>query len=205
VIFDRVESASAEFPKIWFLHLPSEPSLDGAPSVEVPDRVIRYHGDTAAWLSDPAGDTNLLSTGRSRAILRTLAPQPARITKRGGEGHDFWGHPYNPKAQYNHTLDIRGVDQEVYRRPPHSPWRLEVEPASAQTRDYFLHLLYVLDEHAETPPPAERLSDGTRLGARFTLGDRSVAVLFDTAGPLGGRLTVSQAGAVLHDAELPSS
>jgi hypothetical protein len=203
VIFDRVESTSAEFPKIWFLHLPSEPAVEGAATVEVPDHVIRYEGDSATWLSDAAGDTNLLSAGRSRAVLRTLWPEPARITKRGGEGHDFWGHPYNPKAQYNHTLDIHGADQAVYRRPPLSPWRLEVEPASAQARDCFLHLLYVLDEDAEVPSRAERLRDGTRLGARFTLASRVITVLFDTEGPLGGRLTVSEAGAVLHDAEFP--
>jgi len=203
VIFDRVEATRADLPKAWFLHLPSEPRVEGAATVEVPDHVVRYEGDTSTWLSDPAGDTNLLTTGRSRAVLRTLAPHPARITKRGGAGHDFWGHPYNPAAQYNHTLDRNGVEQSAYRRPPLSPWRLEVEPAPGPTRDYFLHLLYVTDEFGEDPAPAERTQEGDRLGARFGLGEWTVTVLFDTAGAIGGRLRVVRSGEAVHDAEFP--
>jgi hypothetical protein len=41
-----------------------------------------------------------------------------------------------------------------------------------------------------------------RLGARIKLGARAVTVLFDTEGPLGGRLTISEGGTVLHDADL---
>jgi hypothetical protein len=205
LIFDRVEATSADYAKTWFLHLPSEPAVSGTAAAGVPGHVISYDGDTCTWLSDPAGDIGLRSSGRSRAILRTLAPQRARITKRGGVGHDFWGHPYNSAAQYNHTLDRDGIDQAVYRRPPFSPWRLEVEPPAPSARDYFLHLLYVTEESVENLPPCERIQDGSRLGARFTLGDREIRVLFDTSGPIGGRLTISRSGGVLYDAELPVS
>src|SRR5438034_8416652 len=37
--------------------------------------------------------SNLLSTGRTRLTLKVIAPLAPRITKRGGPGHDFWGHP----------------------------------------------------------------------------------------------------------------
>jgi len=188
VIFDRVESTHPDLPKVWFLHLPSEPAVSGAATVEVPEHVTRHDGDTCTWVSHPSGDTGLLSAGQSRIIMRTLAPQPFRITKRGGEGRQFWGHPYNPKAQYNHVLDNQGLEQEVYRRPPFSPWRLEVEPATRQARDYFLHLLYVTDEATREVPPAERIEEGDRLGARITLGDRVVTILFNTTGPLAAHL-----------------
>jgi hypothetical protein len=203
VIFDRVESTNVDFPKLWFLHLPSEPAVSGAATVEVPEHVTTHDGDTCTWVSQPAGDTNLLSTGQSRIVMRTLAPQPLRITKRGGEGHQFWGHPYNPKAQYNHVLDNTGLEQQAYRLPPYSPWRLEVEPATRQARDYFLHLLYITDEATREVPPADRIEQDNRLGARITLGDRTVTVLFATTGPLGGRLTITRAGETLHDADLP--
>jgi hypothetical protein len=202
VIFDRVESVSADLPKVWFLHLPSEPAITGSATIEVPDHVTRHDGDTCTWASHPSGDTDLLSAGQSRIIMRTLAPQPVEITKRGGEGHQFWGHPYNPKAQYNHVLDNQGIEQEVYRRPPFSPWRLEVEPATRQARDYFLHLLYVTGDATREVPPAERIEEGNRLGARITLGERVVTVLFNTAGPIGGHLAITRAGETLHDGEL---
>jgi hypothetical protein len=169
------------------LHLPGEPAVEG---------------DTCSWSGAPAGDSDLLSEGRSRVILRTLAPNPARITRRGGPGQEFWGHPYNPDAQYNHVLDRNGREQQVYRRPPYSPWRLEVEPPAAQPRDHFLHLLFVVDEGSEAEPAAERMQAEGRLGARIKLGARAVTVLFDTEGPLGGRLTISEGGTVLHDADL---
>lgn len=135
--------------------------------------------------------------------MKTLLPRPGRITKRGGKGHDFWGHPHNPDAQYNHTLDRHGAENAAYRRPPYSPWRLEVQPAEQRARDYFLHLLYVTDESVEAVPPAELVQDGGRQGARFALGQRMVTVWFDMTGPLGGRLAITEGGKVIHDEELP--
>ncbi len=202
VIFDRVESTKADYPQGWFLHLPAEPEVSGVATVEVEGHVTQYDGDTATWVSDPAGDTDLLSTGRSRIIMKTLAPQPVRITKRGGAGHDFWGNPYNPDAQYNHVLDKNGNKEDRYLRPTLSPWRLEVEPTTRQKRDYFLHLLCITDEGTREMPPTERLEEGNRVGARITLGERVVTVLFNKTGPLGGHLTITEAGQTLHDADL---
>jgi hypothetical protein len=187
VIFDRVEAAAAELPKTWFLHLPSEPEVRA--------------GGAASWFGDAAGDTGLLSGGRSRALLQRLEPRQARMVKRGGPGRDFWGHPGNPDAQYNHTLDKDGVDQKTYRLPPYSPWRLEVAPATPAARDCFLHVLFVNDEGAPEPVPAERLDSPGRLGARIRLGPRTATVLFDAAGEPGGHLTITENGKPIHDAE----
>ena len=202
VIFDRVEATKAEYPKVWFLHLPSEPEVSGQATVKVEGHVIQYDGDTATWVGDPAGDTGLLSTGRSRILMKTLAPEPARITKRGGEGHDFWGHPYNPDAQYNHVLDRGGKESDAYRKPPLSPWRLEVEATGRQARDYFLHVLSVSEEGKREMPPVERIEQGRQVGARIALGEREVTVLFNKTGPVGGHLTITEAGKTLHDADL---
>jgi hypothetical protein len=190
VIFDRVESTSAEFPKIWFLHLPSQPEVNE---------------NRATWLGAMAGDTGALSRGTSRVVLQTLAPAPVSITKRGGPGQDFWGHPYNPSAQYNHTLDNAGIDQSAYRLPPFSPWRLEVEPTERRERDQFLNLLFVVDEPAGEVAAAERIDGDGTIGARFKLGAREVSVVFRTAGPMGGRLTIGEAGQTLWDADLPQT
>ncbi len=205
VVFDRVESTSKDLPKVWFLHLPSEPSVNGSPTENVPGHVIQSDGDTCTWLSDPAGDTNLLSSGRSRMTMQTLAPKPARITKRGGEGHDFWGHPHNAAAQYNHTLNRDGKEEPAYRRPPYSPWRIEVEPVAPSERDLFLHVLSVTDEGEAQVEAAEQIEEAGKLGARIRLGARTVTVLFNTAGPLGGHLTIAEGGKTLHDADLAES
>ncbi len=202
VIFDRVEATKAEFPKIWFLHLPSEPTVSGLASVKVADHVIEYNGDTCTWLGEAAGDSGLLSSGKTRMVMQTLAPKAAKLTKRGGEDHDFWGHPHNPAAQYNHTLNIKGQQDPAYRRPPFSPWRLEVEPPVAQERDVFLHVLYLTDDGASQPEPAQRVEEKGQIGARIPLGSRSVTVTFNTEGPLGGHLKITEGRRVLHNAAL---
>ena len=112
-------------------------------------------------------------------------------------------HPNNREAQYNHTLDINDRDNPAYRRPPFSPWRLEVQPPDGQLRDYFLHVLFLTDEAATAAPPAERIEEKGRLGVRMKLGDRTVTALFDTFGPLSGRLTVRRGKKALHDAAFP--
>jgi hypothetical protein len=203
VIFDRVEATSQELAKIWFLHLPSEPEVTGQVKVKVADHVSEFEGDTATWLSSPAGDRNLRSTGQSRMTMQTVFPEPAAITKRGGEGHEFWGHPLNPAAQYNHTLDKDGKHAEAYLRPPYSPWRLEVAPRRRAARDCFLHLMRLGAEGAGAPERAERVLEADRLGARFHLGDRTVTILFNASGSLGGRLRVARGNVSLHDGDLP--
>ena len=44
------------------------------------------------------------------------------------------------------------------------------------------------DEATREVPPAERIEEGDRLGARITLGDRVVTILFNTTGPLAAQL-----------------
>ena len=203
IIFDRLEATRPDLPKHWFLHLPTEPALNGKLAARVPNHAIESDGDTATWLSDPAGDTSLLSQGRTQAVLRRLAPLGAVTTKRGGPGHDFWGHPNNPSAQYNHTLDIEGKENPAYHRPPLSPWRLEVKAPEGPLRDYFLHVLFLTDEGSGEAPVTERIAEPDRLGVRFELGGRGVTALFDTTGPLGGHLTLRRGKKTLHDAPLP--
>jgi hypothetical protein len=198
-----VESTRPDLSKHWFLHIPTEPALNGTATVKVPDHVIEYDGDTASWLSDPAGDRDLVSSGRSRMVLKTISPRKSRITKRGGPGHDFWGHPNNPAAQYNHTLDIEGKDNPAYRRPPFSPWRLEVQAPEGQLRDYFLHVLFLSDDNSTEVPATQAIEEKGRRGVRFQLGDRTITALFDTNGTLGGHLTVRKGKKAIHDAALP--
>lgn len=203
VIFDRVEATRPDLPKHWFLHIPAEPEVSGNPSVQVPGHVAEYPAGTAVWLSDPAGDERLRSKGRARMVLKTVAPAGARITKRGGPGHDFWGHPDNPAAQYNHTLTASGSESPAYRRPPYAPWRLEVRAPAGQARDCFLHVLFLAGENSTGIPPVERLQNQGRLGAQFKLGDRTVTAMFDTTGPLAGRLTIRTGRRTFHDAPFP--
>jgi hypothetical protein len=145
VIFDRVEATRSDFPKHWFLHIPNEPDVSGVGRVIVHDHVYSYTGDlSATWTSDSAGEEGTLSSGKARAFLTTLLPTEAMMVKRGGEGHQFWGHPDEPTAQYNHVSRNSHL-------PPYVAWRLEVAAREGNLRDYFLHVIQVTDSGSAVP------------------------------------------------------
>jgi hypothetical protein len=181
VILDRVDAHSAAFPKTWFLHIPSEPQVSGQETVQVPAHVAAYWGDTATWLSDPAGERSVLSNGRSRAFLKTVLPENATIVKRGGDGHQFWGHPHEPSAQYNHV----GRDS---RRPPVVPWRLEVEGPGGMERDYFLHVLEIGEENDTAMSKVEMIRRDGKVGIRLLRNGSPLEVLFSSTGTMSAHV-----------------
>lgn len=187
VIFDRIDATSADYPKTWFLHMPGEPEVSGSETVLVPDHVFSYRGNRATWLSDHAGLVDVQSSGRARAYLSTLLPEKAVITKRGGEGHDFWGNPHEPTAQYNHS----GSGSE---RPPVVPWRLEVEGSEKGKRQYFLHVLEVVDDTVVEMSDLQLVRRDGYLGVRVAGAEDQAEVLFSAEGPLTARIRLGSAG-----------
>ena len=185
VIFDRVDAKNGEHPKHWFLHIPSEPLVSGIETQLTEGHVYSYSDiDYATWLSDPAGnEANMLSTGRSRAFLKTVLPAGATVTRRGGEDHEFWGHPEEPTAQYNHVGKSTG-------RPPIVPWRLEVAAPVGETRQYFLHVFEIGNEEdtqmSEVTPIA---ADTSLAGVRITPQQgEPVEVLFSRRDTLSAKI-----------------
>jgi hypothetical protein len=180
VIFDRVEATETYFPKHWFLHIPSEPSITGSETIIVPGHAYSYEGRvTASWQSDPAGETVVKSTGVSCAYLTTLLPERARVAKRGGEGYEFWGHPEEPTAQYNHVGPRS-------KSPPVVPWRLEVAAPAGNYRDYFLHVIEISDS-CKGPTQVELSREDDYLGVNLPTED-GLTVTFAAKGPLNVRI-----------------
>jgi hypothetical protein len=182
VIFDRVEATKSDYPKHWFLHMPGEPDVAGDEEVILPDHVYSYRGKlSAAWTSDPAGEQSVLSVGRAGAVLHTLLPIGATMVKRGGDGHQFWGHPNESTAQYNH----------VSRRshlPPYVGWRLELAAEKGSLRDYFLNVIQVLD--AGSAASVALVEDGEYKGVRIDVGE-GLEILFAVSGQLRVRVKLS--------------
>jgi hypothetical protein len=181
VIFDRVEATDASFPKTFVLHMPGEPSVNGTERVHAPGHVFSYDGNTTSWLSDPAGEDNVLTQGATRAFMKTLLPEGATITRRGGEGHDLWGHPHEPTAQYNHASERSDL-------PPIVPWRLEVEAPGRAEREFFLHVLELGEKYQAEMTPAEAVEADGEVGVRMAFEGESVEVRFGAGGELRARV-----------------
>jgi hypothetical protein len=135
IVFDRVEATHPDFPRHFFLHVPTEPERQG---------------NLLTWQSLPEadGDREVLSSGRSRMFLHTLLPQKAGIVIRGGPGNEAWGHPLEPTAQYNHVT-------EGWSKPPVCPWRIEVSDTESGSKTLFLHIFEITDEHHLQPAPVQ--------------------------------------------------
>ncbi len=196
VIFDRVKATEDRFARHWFLHLPTEPQVEGRGQTLVDGHVTSYDSfGQVSWLSDPAGEEGVLSTGRARAFLRTLLPKQATLTARGGEGHTHWGHPDNPEAQYNHVID-RSL------RPPHVPWRLEVRDRSGGAEGFFLHVLELGAESDAKMSPVELVEREGQVGAKLTADGGMVEVLFNREGPLTASLRLADGETRLLEANV---
>jgi hypothetical protein len=172
VVFDRVEATGPEFPRHFFLHVPTEP--------------VRQE-DCLTWLSLPEadGDREVFSRGRSRVFLHTLLPVKAQIVTRGGPGQEAWGHPLEPTAQYNHISEGRS-------KPPICPWRIEVADGGTGSRSLFLHVFEIADEQNRQPgkiafiPPA-----GVDIEGKWQ-------VRFNPMGELGGTINNSPLATVIN-------
>jgi hypothetical protein len=151
-----------------------------APNVQRPTPL------TATWLSLPEadGDTRVDSTGRSRMFLSMLLPHGAVVTRRGGTGHNAWGHPLEPAAQYNHERPGR-------EKPPICPWRLEVAAPGGEARALFLHVFEVGRENQQAMTPVKLVAEKPEqviVEIGEDAGTRRVS--FRATGPLGGTVSV---------------
>lgn len=186
IVFDRVESTQTEFAKHFFLHVPTEPTVSGPEKIQVPGHVSEFTdaGPICTWLSLPEDSgVKALSTGRSRLFMRGLLPATATVVKRGGDGHDAWGHPDEPTGQYNHPGKQRS-------RPPICPWRLEVAAVAAgrpaQARVYFLHVFQIGAEGMQTMAPANCIESATTATVTVGSAGKEWKVILNKTGALGG-------------------
>jgi hypothetical protein len=185
VVFDRVESTSADFAKHFMLHVPLEPVLSGNVEEAIPGHVSSTSGDdlVTSWLSRPDdfGKKEILSEGRSRLFVRTLLPHGATVTKRGGDGYRNWGHPLEPTAQYDHVG--KGRDEA-----PFCDWRLEVA-APKEARTYFLHVFQVSDEKITAMEDVKLVDESPAIRLEIGSGRRQWKVTLAKTGALGGSVT----------------
>ena len=172
VIFDRVEATRPEFRRHFFLHVPTEPQVQGK---------------RLSWLSLPEadGDKEVLSKGKSRMFLTTLLPQNAEIRTRGGAGQEAWGHPLEAAGQYNHMTEER-------KQPPICPWRIEVGDPSSGNHTLFLHVFEITDETNHEPSEIRFVAPaGVDIDGRWR-------VRFNQTGPLGGSVGEQKLATAVH-------
>jgi len=67
-------------------------------------------------------------------------------------------------------------------------WRVEVSPGGPRKTDVFLHVLQVGDQKLKSMDRIELLQEPGRSGVRLSTGSQAWEVIFNTTGPLAGRI-----------------
>ncbi len=119
--------------------------------------------------------------GRGRMFCRTVLPADARLARVGGPGKEFWA------AGRNWPIVAPGL--KPHERAMMGQWRVEVTPGAPRKEDLFLHVIQVGDLDLRAMDPVTRVDLDGRVGVRLAVGRDTWQVVFNTQGPLGGRIT----------------
>jgi len=92
---------------------------------------------------------------------------------------------------------------EVWKKRDSDSWRIDVGPPEARSDDLFLHVLQAVDAGEPRTFAAETLRGEGAVGARVKRGNRTVEVLFATAGNPAGRIRIVEEAKPLVDRDLP--
>jgi heparin/heparan-sulfate lyase len=168
VVFDRVNSAKADYPKTWLLHTAKEPVVNDK----------EFYSDH--W--------------EGRLFCRTLFPENAELKKVGGPGKQFWSDGRNwplPKLtpddwNYNRSRLVPDTHELL------GQWRMEVSPGKPATDDIFLHLIQVGDTSLPRMAESKPVKTGDRAGVKFSWEDKEYEIIFNTKGEAGGKISITR-------------
>ena len=170
IVYDRVVSDKAEYPKRWLYHTVSEPVMSGkAEFAEV-------------------------SQG-GKSICRTLLPKGAVVARIGGEGKQFWSDGKNwaiPEYKKEDPLYKRNRNLPRNNHPLVGQWRVEVSPKKAATHDNFLHIIQVGDESLQSLPKTECKEGKEVVSLAFEYAGKSYSLSFDKTKKYGCKIKVTK-------------
>jgi Heparinase II C-terminal domain/Heparinase II/III-like protein len=146
VVFDRVQSANADFKKIWLLHSLEKPSIAGS-RFSLCDSREGYGG---------------------RLVVDTILPlaDNCEIQAVGGEGREFLVGEVNYRAEVRTSPWGAPTGGTIINEG--GKWRVEVSPRRSAAGDLFLHVLQVDDGKMDTDLLAvERIETLHQVGVRI--------------------------------------
>ncbi|MBI3946326.1 MAG: heparinase II/III family protein [Armatimonadetes bacterium] len=181
VVFDRVVSTKAEYPKTWLLHTGNEPMILGK----------EFRADQE----------------QGRLFCRTVYPLDAPLEKIGGKGKEFWvdGKNWALPDDWPYWGLVKSGTPGIgeHEVPPiMGRWRVEVKPGAARTDDCFLHLIQASDQTVEKMVESQVRDRGNQVELSFTVGARTYTLALNKTGEIGGQIRIAEGDKVLVDRPL---
>ena len=166
VVFDRVKSVKADYPKTWIIHTAKEPTVTGN----------EFYNDHL----------------EGRMFCRTVFPENAKLTKIGGPGKQFWSDGRNwpmpvlkpDDWNYNNARQLPDTHELL------GQWRMEVTPAKPATDDVFLHLIQVGDLSLKSMVNSAALAKDGMQGVKFAYREKEYEIMFNVRNDIGGKISI---------------
>jgi len=176
VVFDRVNSTKAEYPKTWLLHTAREPVVNGS----------EFYAEHM----------------KGCLFCKTIFPEKAKLDKIGGEGKQFWSDgrnwplPVKTSADWNQSRLLPDTN-ELFGQ-----WRMEITPTEQTTDDCFLHFIQVGDTSLNSMVNSTPLKTGDKRGIKFAYQGKEYEITFNTKGEIGGKLSIRHDNRKIADVNL---
>ena len=161
VIYDRVVSDKAEYPKRWLYHTAAEPRMRGKAEFEE-------------------------TSQGGKSICRTLLPKGAVIERVGGEGKQFWSDGKNWSLPDKLFTGKTFVSSD---NPLLGQWRVEVSPQKEATHDHFLHIIQVGNKSLSALPKTKVKENNDSVTLTFKYDSRSYRLIFDKTNKFGCKIS----------------
>lgn len=181
VVFDKVVSKSADYPKTWLLHTAAEPFI--------------INNDEFFEESDGG-----------KLFCRTVFPKEGQLTKIGGEGKQFWSDgrnwplPILTPNDWNYRKSRSKVPLDTI--PLLGQWRIEVAPKLPKLKDSFLHIMQVGDTSMENMVSSKPIEIDGKKGVGFDYNGKTYQILFSEETSTGGNIRISKEKKILLDQPL---
>jgi hypothetical protein len=186
VVFDRVVSTKAEFPKAWNIHPMQKPELKGN---SFRWQAYRPRTNLSGKEAHPLG----------WLVGTTLLPEQHKTDLFGGKGQECWVDGKN-----YHTIREGSRGKNDVNDWKHS-WRIEVKPAKAAKEDIFLHVLQTFPDKPVKVAKSKLIKGKDFVGAVISLGKRKWKITFPKNGKGGGKLELYKNEKLVLDDKLPTT
>lgn len=176
VVFDKVVSKSADYPKTWLLHTISEPNI------------IKNN----EFFEESNG---------GKLFCRTVFPKDGELTKIGGREKQFWSDgrnwplPILTPDDWNYRKSRSKVPLDTI--PLLGQWRVEVAPKAPKLKDSFLHLIQVGDTEQKSMISSTSIEEKGKKGIEFSYQGKSYRILFSDEETTEGSIRISKGKKIL--------
>jgi len=185
LVYDRITSTSAEYPKKWLLHMVNKPESPGV-------KVLKGEADNG--ILETADKCLAVTNGKGAMDVQALLPEQSRWLVLGGPDYRFYVETDGDQAnRFDGQNPVGGLGRAGYL--DEGNWRVELEPTVPAESDDFLVAMALGTSDARPKHKATMVGRGERYVA-CQIGGTIVMFVDAADGAVSADVRVTPAGPV---------